>query len=100
LLLLHDNAVGNPVPPFSAEIGVSEVGVEIGDGQDNPLVVVLLVGIIVSDEQFHHLRGNVLRRFRGDDLFYDRRKKNVPVAQPSLFLCVGKNVVFGRMCLI
>ena len=88
LLLLHNDAVRNPVPPFAAEVGVSEIGVEIGDGQDNPLVVVLLVGVIVSDEQFHHLRGNVLRRFCGDDLFYSRRKKNVPVAQPPLFLCV------------
>ena len=88
LLLLYDNGVGNPVPPFSAEVGVSEVGVEVGDGQDNPLVVVLFVGLIESDEQFYHLRGNVLRRVCGNDLFYGRRKKNVSVAQPSLFLCV------------
>ena len=88
LPLLHDNAVGNSVPPFSAEIGVSEVGVKVGDGQHNPLVVFLFVGKIVSDKQLHHLRGNVLRRFCGDDLFYGRRKKNVPVAQSSLFLCV------------
>ena len=88
LFLLHDNAVGSFVPPLAAEIGVAEIGVEIGDGQHNPLVVLLFVGMVIFYEQFHHLRGNVLRRFRGDDLFYGRRKKNVPVAQPSLFLCV------------
>ena len=62
LFLLHDNGVGDPVPPLAAEIGVAEVGVEVGDGQDNPFVVFLFVGIIVSDEQFYHLRGHVLRR--------------------------------------
>ena len=48
LLLLHDNAVGNSVPPFAAEVCVPEVGVEIGDGQDNPLVVFLFVGVTIQ----------------------------------------------------
>ena len=34
----------------------------------------------------HHFSG-------GYDLFYSRRKKNVPVVQLSLFLCVRKNIV-------
>ncbi len=76
--MLHDNAVGNLVPPLAAEIGVVEIGFEVGDRRYYPLAVVLLIVMIIFDEQFHHLSRNVtpafLRRWFG---FFRQKKKTI-----------------------
>lgn len=76
-----------------AEDGIAEVGVKIGDRQDHPLAVVLLVGKIVGDQGADDLGRDLFGQCRFDFLYEFRRQLWLLPAQRAELQRIGEDIV-------
>ncbi len=78
----HNECVWNLRQPLFAEIVISEMRIEVSDGKDYPIRIILFVGEVVADQ----LGNNLFRNAGGICCF-------------NLFIyCFGKQILFRSEC--